>query len=1720
MFELKKMEFTGDGARQILVINYAVPTPDRDSGSVRIFGILRIMASMGLSVTFAADKLENDENYIAALSGLGIKVIQGYTDIRSHLQRFGNGYSVAIISLPEMGVRYLSLVRAYAAQAQLNYDTVDLHHIRLGMEAKITGNKNLAKTAEKYRQLEMACCTSADRVFAITENEKRSILENWPNTRVDVIPNIHSASVSPHPWSMREGLVFIGNYNHTPNVDAVVWFVREVLPLIRRGMPGIKFKILGNNPPDSVNSLASHNVMVAGWVPDPAPYFDAARVFVAPLRYGAGMKGKLGQAMSLGLPVVTTRIGAEGMGLEDNVHALIADTPEAFSAAVLRLHGDEALWQRIQRESAAHVGNHFSESAVAGILREILAESVSSHDRKASHQNPPQNSPASSGALLFPVSLAQQGLWFLDYWLDAKPVYNVPWAQRLLGILDQVALERALNEIVNRHQALRTTFSQEDGRLSQVVNSSLPVELKVVNLLDISEGQREEEARRRVSSEAVAPFDLERGPLFRAAVLRLSETEHILVIAIHHIVVDGWSFWVLARELSALYGAYSQGQPSPLPALPTQYANYAMWQREWLQGKVLERQLAYWKAQLSELPVVELPTDRPRPNVPSFRGKSLAFSLTSTLSEGLKALGRRERATLFMVLLAAFQTLLARYTGKEDIAVGSVIAGRMRPEFQGLIGFFVNTLLLRADVSGNPGFCEFLGRVRKAVIGAIVHQHLPFGQLVEALKVRRDLARSPLFQVLLILQNTPGADLQLPGLAAESVEVAKGTAMFDLTMELWETPRGLEGSVEYATDLFDEATIARFIGHFKTLLEGIVAQPAARLSEYPLLTAAERRQVLVDWNATGADYPRDQCVHRLFEAQAAKRPDAVAVVCEGEALSYAEVNQRANRLARCLREFGVRPGDCVATLLERSAVLVVAELAILKCGAAYVPLDPGFPTDRLAFMVGDCASKIVLAAEGAALPVPSGAACVNIREAMLSGAEADNLSVPLGSGAAACVMYTSGSTGQPKGVVVPHRAVGALVLNNGYAKIGADDRVAFAANPAFDAATFEVWAPLLNGGCVVVVAKADFLEPERMAGVIEKQALTSLFITTALFIQYAAAIPGAFGRLRFLLTGGERSDPASFERVLQSKRPRHLIHCYGPTETTTFAATYEVSKVPGGSQGIPIGRPAANTRIYILDAQGAPVPVGVAGELHIGGAGVALGYLNRPDLTAERFLADPFAAEPGARMYKTGDLGRWLADGTVEFLGRDDFQVKIRGFRVELGEIESALGRHPQVREAVLLALESSPGDKRLVAYLTATTQSMPPVSELRDFLKGTLPAYMLPSAYVFLDALPLTPNGKLDRGALPAADRFKPELTETSEAPRTLVEEMLAQIWLDVLGIESTAVKGASQINIHSDFFDSGGHSMAAVYLINKIRDVFQVDLPVGCVFENPDIAGLAEKIQNLSRSNGRPFDEEPKRWFSLVAIRNSGSRRPLFVVPGGLGDEITLMIYAKLLYSLGREQPVYGFKTNFAQWKRKINDTVGSMASGYIKEMRKKFPHGPYLLMGECIGGFLAFEMAQQLKTQGQRVDLILLDVIPPDSTRGLAFPSEWELPGCKKIEDHVNALAKIELKQWLSYCVKEMTYFYEYSKESRNMKLYFDALTQYRPRRYSGPVTFIASSGTQDIYNAHETWNSIVTEGVEFHEIPGDHDSYIGKHIQTTSEKLKHCIDALNARGLLAT
>jgi amino acid adenylation domain-containing protein len=1083
-----------------------------------------------------------------------------------------------------------------------------------------------------------------------------------------------------------------------------------------------------------------------------------------------------------------------------------------------------------------------------------------------------------------PLSFAQERLWFLWQLQPDSPFYNVPQAARFRGPLRVDVLVRAFGEIILRHEALRTTFALENGRPIQVIGKAAGIEPTLVDLSEEPQTAREMEAMRRVEREAQRPFDLTRGPLFRLILLRLGPEDHVCLVVLHHIVSDGWSGALLLQELSALYDGFLRGEPPSLPKLPIQYADFAVWQRRWLTGSVLDRQLDYWKTRLAgRLPVLELPTDRPRPREQSFHGAHLPFGISRASGDALSQLGRREGATLFMTLLAAFHVLLHRYTGQEDQIVGSFIANRNRVEIENMIGFFANTLVLRNDLSGDPTFLELLSRVRETTLEAYAHQDLPFEKLVGELRPERDPARHPLFQVMFILQNVPAGHLELSETRTEIVGLETGTSRFDLTLCVVDEPGDLHGWCEYATDLYSEATIERLLTHWETLVDAIVQDPSLPISRLPLLRAEESSRILRQGSGAAAGRSEAGGVHELFVEQARRTPEAVAVASETEELSYAELLRRSKGLAARLRARGVGPDVIVGLSLERSADMVVAVLGTMMAGGACLPVDPAWPAERRAFMLDDSGARVMLTQTRLRPNVPLAddrVLCVDAPVAPADDHDRAGPCPPTSPENLAYVIYTSGSTGRPKGVGMPHRSLLNLVEWHQSAPWTSSRTLQFA-SLSFDVGFQEIFSTLRAGGTLVLVPERVRFDAAGLGVLVDRWAVERAHLPNVVLQRLAEELAkreGTLLTLREIMVGGEQLRVTPAIAALFRRLPRcRLDNHYGPTETHVITS-HPLDPDPGAWPALPpIGRPIANTALYILDRRLQPVPVGIAGELYVGGDCLARGYLNGPDATAEKFVPDPFGRDPGGRLYRTGDVVRWATDGTAEFVGRIDEQVKIRGVRIEPGEIEVLIGRHPAVGDAAVVVREDTRGERRLVAfYVPSQGRSVDP-KELRTYLRDSLPEAMLPSQCVPLAAFPRTPSGKVDRRALPPTPMGS-GVAHAEIAPRTDLERTLAAIWAEVLSTEAEAV------GIHDDFFAFGGHSLLATLLLSRIQQRLGTDVALPRFFDTPTIAGLTACIEGAPPSSEKALSpiSSSKRTGSLDGLLQEIEALPDPIPPG----------------------------------------------------------------------------------------------------------------------------------------------------------------------------------------------------------------------------------------------
>ncbi len=1315
----------------------------------------------------------------------------------------------------------------------------------------------------------------------------------------------------------------------------------------------------------------------------------------------------------------------------------------------------------------------------------------------------------------FPLSFAQERLWFLNQLEPGSPFYNVPVAVRLTGRLSIPALKQTLNEIVGRHEILRTCFSMVDGEPLQFISPARQLAFPVADLSELSEAERGSEARRLVGEESQYSFDLKQGPLVRINLLRLGEQEHVLILVLHHIISDGWSMGILVNEMAILYEAFLRGGASPLPELSIQYADYSVWQRQWLQGEVLAQQLSYWKQKLEGAPpVLELPTDRPRPAIQTYRGDSQSLELGRPLSDSLKQIGKQEGIRLFMVMLAAFKVLLYRLSGQQDISVGTPVAGRTRAEIEGLIGFFVNTLVMRSEIKGGESFKEVMRREREVVLEAFAHQDVPFEKLVLELQPARSLSYTPLFQVMFSLENDPREIMNLPGLTLDSFEPDLRVAKFDLTLSVADS-QDLAISLEYNTDLFDARTITRMLGHFRNLLEGIVANPEQPVSTLPLLTEAERRKLIFDWNNTTFDYAPDRCVHELFEAQAERSPDAIAVVFDEQRLTYAELNRRANQLAHNLKDMGVGPESLVGICLERSIEMIVAVIGTLKAGGAYVPLDPDYPSERLAFIIEDARVSVLLTKRGVAPELE-----LNVAKAVWLDGEWEEMAMQKAENPAskvnvqnlAYVIYTSGSTGRPKGVMIAHYDIcNRLQWGQQAHPLAESDSVLQATSFSFDVSVLEIFTPLVAGARLVIARPGGTREPGYLVKLMAEQKVTVAHFVPSL-LRVLLDEPGIdeCRYLRQIVAGGEPLQ-SEIKDLFFARLDAELYNLYGPTEASVDTTWWRCE--PGGGQGIvPIGRPLANVRTYILNSDLQPAPIGIPGELHVAGIGLARGYLNRPDQTAEKFIPDPFSDEPGARMYKTGDVARYFEDGNIEFISRADHQVKIRGFRVELGEIESVLNTHTGVQESVVVVREGKSDGKLLVAYIVPEQEPAPEVGKLRGFLENKLPHYMVPSAFVMLNSLPLTPNGKVDRRALLALGQTVPGSVSEFVTPRDLIEFQLAHIWEEVMVVD--------RVGVRDNFFELGGHSLLAVRLMARIQQCFGKELPLSTLFEGATVEHLACILRQQAASTP---------WSPIVAIQPGGSNPAFFCVHPVSGN---VLCYVDLAHHLGPKQPFYAFQSRGLNGEQPVCARIEEMASLYIEAMQTVRPEGPYFLGGWSVGGVVAFEMARQLEARGEQVALLALidarapdhqeDVIEEDDVTVMASFGQHLGLQIERINisfDHFSGLSPDER---LAYIIEE----------ARNADLMSTDITLSQARHlfevFKANVTAVGSYSPEmagcriALMKACERisdlpqesamgWDELTENGVKVLEVPGNHFTMVHEpHVRFLAERLKSCID----------
>jgi amino acid adenylation domain-containing protein len=1317
-----------------------------------------------------------------------------------------------------------------------------------------------------------------------------------------------------------------------------------------------------------------------------------------------------------------------------------------------------------------------------------------------------------------PLSFSQQRLWFIDQLYYGSSFYHVSSALHLTGLLNLQALQQSLNEVIRRHEAWRTIFVIGDEQPIQIVLPPFNWELPIISIEHLSRKDWEEKVKKIAIKEAQKPFNLAELPLFRATLLCLNEVEHILILTIHHIITDGWSMGVFAQELATLYAAFCVGKLSPIPEIPIQYADFSIWQRDRLQGELLNKQLNYWKQQLAgKLPILELPTDYPRPTVATFKGAKQYFTLSRELTAALNELSQQEGCTLFMTLLAAFNTLLYRYTAQEDILVGSSIANRNRAELEGLLGLFVNNLVLRNNLNGNPSFRELLNRVRDVTLNAYAHQDLPFEKLVEELQPERDLSRNPLFQVMFILQNAPTPVEDFSGISLQNLEIDHGTSEFDITVSISELEQELTGFWEYNTDVFAATTIQRFIDNFQILLENIIINPHQKISELPLLTTKEREQLLIDWNNTQADYPNNASLHKLFEQQVERSPDALALISQSEHVTYQQLNQKVNQLTHYLTNLGVTSETVVAICLERSVEMIVAILAILKAGGAYLPLDPNYPVERLQFMLADSQASLMISHTSLIHRWGEVSAMValdtewdNIQqespENPRSTSEGNNL---------AYVIYTSGSTGTPKGVLGTHRGtVNGLHWLWKTHPFATGEICCQKTAISFVDSVWEIFAPLLQGIPTVIIPDAIAKDPQLFLATLANYQVSRLVLVPSLlrlFLDNYPHLTQNLSHLQLWIASGEALTidvVKTFQQLLPNAK---LINLYGSSEVSANVTYYDTSLLSEKSSPVPIGKPIDNIQVYILDNYLQLVPIGVAGELYIGGDGLARSYLYRSELTQEKFINNPFLL--GTKLFKTGDLVRYQNNGQLEYLGRHDDQIKIRGLRVELGEIATAIAQYPSVHNAVVIPHDDVQGDKYLIAYVA--TQQKDIIPQLQAYLQQKLPNFMLPSAFALLDEIPLTPNGKVDKTALPTHELIRPKINKYYIAASTFTELALVKIWEQLLN--------TSPIGITDNFFELGGHSFLAVRLVAQIYELFGHNLSLSTLFENTTIEKLAKIVsQPASLGVNSP----------LVAIQSSGSYRPFFCVHAAGGDINNYLILSR---KLGREQPFYALEQP-PNRQEFYSLSVEETAAYYLKEIRTLQAQGPYLLGGWCYGGIIAFEMAQQLKKENETVDLlVVIDAILPKTTIKPAKDDDAKLvirlaeaiKNWFNIEFAVsyNELRDLPLDEQFHLLFSKAnlkisdTEMAQHLQSYKLFKAHIQAMRNYVPQTYPQEITlFKASEIITHDFESHEFhtddsllgWGKYSQKPINMIEIPGNHFSIFNEpYVQELASQLKQSL-----------
>ncbi|MBZ5508005.1 MAG: amino acid adenylation domain-containing protein [Acidobacteriia bacterium] len=1361
-------------------------------------------------------------------------------------------------------------------------------------------------------------------------------------------------------------------------------------------------------------------------------------------------------------------------------------------------------------ETKAMLANH--KQAIVSYLRELQQDEASEIqivDR----------------SLPLPLSSGQQRMWFLAQLEPESSAYVIPAAVRINGALQPTLLSQALGKIIDRHEVLRTVFKTEDDQPRLVILNEIAVPFVVVDLRCDSLADPEIKLEEYIRCEMSKPFKLSEGPLLRAVVVQLGEQEHVLFLALHHIVADGWSIPILVRELSAFYVASQNGISADLPTLPVQYADYAVWQRRWNESAARARQLAYWERQLADLVPLALPTDHPRNEHNSARGATVTFVIPGTLTSRLKLLGLKEEATLFMVFLAAFKVLLGRYCSQNQIAVGTPVANRERREIQGLIGFFANTLVLFTHANPSSSFRDLLQQIRKTVLDALENQDLPFEQLVDHLRPERTANQNPLFQVMFILENSPSSDMRLGDITLRPLEVKGLTAKFDLTLNLVPEGAELHGRLNYNCELFEPASIHRMIAHYQQLLEGMVGQPDESIAGLSLLTQAEREQLLVEWNRTAVEYPKATIVE-LFERQAEKTPATVAVEYNDQQLNYAELNRKANQLAHYLQELGVGPEVQVGICVERSLELVVSLLGVLKAGGAYLPLDFRYPKDRLQWMLEDMQPPVLITQsrlETLLPPVTGKIIKLDNEWDEIGSRSGENLRSEVSGDNLAYTLYTSGSTGRPKATGIRHSNAAALMhwAREVFSPEELNGMLA-GTSICFDLSVYEIFTPLSWGGRIIL--PGNVLELATMSA----REQVKVINTCPSIMQEILRIQGLPQSVTTVNLAGEALTMSLVQQLYGIASIKRVLNLYGPTEDTTYSTYMWIKKEDASEKAtVSIGKPITNTRMYVLDERMEPVPIGVAGELYIGGAGLARGYLNRPELTAERFVPDPFVQQKmadGERLYRTGDFVRWLPDGNLEFMGRLDDQVKIRGQRIELGEIEAVLLQHPAVAQAAVIAWGAQQAERRLVGYVARNENGLECGSRaLREYLRSRLPEYMVPKVIMEMECLPLTPNGKLDRRALARIVPKEQRDDKAYVAPRTPEEEVLAKIWAELLQVE--------QVGIDDNFFELGGHSLLAMQQISRVRKVFAVELAVRELFETRTLAGLAGRIEEKRVKASANGQERPQSSSILVAIQPHGSLAPFFCVHPVGGQVVCYMELAK---QLGSEQPFYGLQSPPVDEAMGTTMSIEEMARLYCQEVLRVQSEGPYFLGGWSMGGWIAFEMARQLKLSGRKVALLaLFDTYPRakvdvsvngNQEHKLSMLASFALDLARSLGKDWTGRAEefllLESRQQWALLLETLVNDGLLPQDGAEAALEgllnvftrnFTARDKYSPSLQEQPtLLFRAAESHGSPGDVVEEWAALTRGSLEVHEIPGDHYTFLRTpHVSLVADVLRRRI-----------